>query len=150
MKIEFNGKSILNNPIARTLNYLILIFTIYIFSNAKYSFNMIPITISLVIGSILSTFFTYLVIKNTEFKEDNKRERDKRNQYIIYILLINGLFCNLLTVSLSVGTIYIIEYGLFGIIFYLFSLVFLLNIINAPSLYYPLFEDILKITSRNF
>lgn len=149
----FNEDSKLNNSIVRSINAILLFLLISVGITNKelfkihfFCFVLIPI-----LSSVICTFSTYYVYKNTEFYEWDYTERQKKRRFIITYVFICNILSNMFIFSIINAYYAIISVKVLigGIILFTFPVLLLsFNLCNIVSLFYPLFENDLKIAYK--
>lgn len=156
IRIYFNEKSILNSPIARGINYIVLAIiglgTICTYEHTCLISGVeLVVCISIIVGGIIAALCTSSVLTHTEFYEWDYTERKKKHRFTITYMLLSVIFSCLFTFSL--GNIYLsfniicLHPILLGLSIFI-SFVFLVNAINIISLHYMLFKNDLTATYK--
>lgn len=147
--IYFNQNSVLNNGIVRTINYIVLaILYLCLFSMPEppIYFNGATLILFIFVNMIIVMTCLEFLLKRTVFYEWNKDERKKKENYIISYTAV----CSALSVSLLISIqLYLssreTEMPIQGEFLFMFVPVyFFFNILNIPSLFYPLFEKYIR------
>ncbi|WP_290055018.1 hypothetical protein [uncultured Muribaculum sp.] len=148
----YNEESILNNPISRWVNVIIVTIITLIFIGNE----AMPPTITywglafIIIFSSLCISYCYSrTMSKTHFFEDDKRERDKKDKFsAIYILISSVLSCALAVAFAICYQVYLLTgfNDFCWVMTFIPIPILIFNLLNIPSLYYPLFEDALQIS----
>lgn len=122
------------------------------FSNSS-SLNIpwaMPVIIPIA-SSILCAYSTYRVLSYTDFFEWDYTERQKKRRFTIKYILICETISSMLVFSVFIAyyAISSIEMSILGnLIFIVPILLLAFNLFNIISLFYPIFEDDLKVSYK--
>ncbi len=139
--LAYNKKSILDNPIARFLDYMLLLFILIVVANnyevPSWVIVLLPVG-SLVVAGII----TSLAVKGTVFYSSAKEQQKKNTftiTYFIICFILNLLLAYYIVVvpNMFVRAKWIVSIPIF---------ILIVNIINIPSLFHWLLEDELTLT----
>lgn len=147
----FNEDSYLNNPFVRSVNWIILflLFICFIGNEATPPIKSYwQLFFIIIISSLCIYFCSFLTMRDTHFFEEQKEEREKKFNYLLTYIFIASIL------SISLALALVIFYGVFVdenynasiLIFLIPVLVFIFNLVNIPSLFFPLFESYLEIS----
>lgn len=148
--IVFNEKSILNNGVARGINYIVLfgLFLGAVCNASKLKIGWWICVIVPIVSAIISSCILYVILKNTVFFEWDYTERKKKMRFTITCSFLCGLLSSLLVFSIAMAYFVLSssDLTLMGQALFIAPILYLaFNLLNIVSLYYPLFEDNLKV-----
>lgn len=147
----YNEVSILNNPVSRGINFIImLILTLLFICN-----EATPPTITywglvfiILFSSICMSFCYDITMQNTKFYDDNTRERNKKNDFSIRYIMVSSILSCTLAIACAICYQAYFQIG-FNQFYWIMSFIpipiLIFNLLNIPSLYYPIFKDALRI-----
>ena len=149
----FNENSKLNSGIARIINAICLVALVFLglASDGLFEFNFWWCILIPLISSSICAYITSRVYLNTEFFEWDYTERQKKRRFIITYVFICNILSNMFIFSIIIAYYAIIslEVSIAGIILFTFPVLLLaFNLCNVISLFYPLFENDLKIAYK--
>ena len=149
----FNEKSILNNPVPRTINAICLgvLIACGMSTEGLFEFNFWWCILNPIIASSICAYITNKVYFNTDFFEWDYTERQKKRRFIVSYFFICNILSNMFILSIVLTYYAIIseKVPIGGIILLTLPILLLaFNICNIISLFYPLFEKDLKIAYK--
>lgn len=146
----YNEKSILNNAVSRWINFIIMtIITLLFICNEAMppTITYWGLTFIIIFSSLCVSFCYDITMSKTQFYEDDIRERKKKYEFSIrYIMASSILSCTLaVAFAICYQAYFQIEFNQFYLIMSFIPIpVLIFNLLNIPSLYYPLFKDVLR------
>lgn len=149
----FNQDSILNSSTVRTINAICLggLVILGLSNDGLFEFKFWWCILIPLIASSICAYITSKVYLNTEFYEWDYTERQKKRRFIITYIFICNILSNMFIFSIIIAyyAIVSVKVPICGIILFTFPILLLaFNLCNAVSLFYPLFENDLKIAYK--
>ena len=149
--IIYNDKSILDCAVARYVNYILLVVLLGSSFGINADLPFIWCFISLPVCISLSALLTHIAVKNTVFYVWDKNEANKRiffkDAYWIVSLFFSG--CVALSLIVGIKMFNTVQSG-FRALLFLPTILFIINLLNIPTLHYWLFEDSLTRKVKRF
>lgn len=148
----YNEKSILNNPVSRWINFIIMsILTLLFICN-----EATPPTITywglafiIMFSSICMSFCYDITMQKTKFYDDGTGERNKQNEFSIRYIMVSSMLSCALAIACAICYQAYFQIG-FNRFYCMMSFIpipiLIFNLLNIPSLYYPIFKDVLRIS----
>lgn len=149
----YNEKSILNSGTVKTINAICLgaLVAIGLSTGGLFEFNFWWCILIPIISSAICAFATYKVYIGTDFFEWDYTERQKKRRFIVTYIFICNILSNMFVFSIIIAyyTIMTVKMPIGGILLSIFPILLIaFNLCNIVSLFYPLFEDNLKIAYK--